>query len=399
MSRLNFLKAFSISAIALFLAGSETCQPCCENSWLDGTYQCVRYCEVGETPFSNSSNESNAEEESETQIKFAWSDLELNPVEPFSSDVPLSKFSAEDTCPGLLKGVPRGLSCLHCTQSEAEDQARKLAVLLFNSCLENVALTYLLDGSFSQNSLLLKEHIDLLSSNGRRPFIYIYLSNGAAQRQWDKTSFNTFGVQVKPEEFRERIFYDQDLRSEYKQIVRNLVPYIYYARSRGAVISLIPSLEDNLDDRSFNELLKITYDEVPKDVGVNFGRNPCPGCYSGNTSWAPSGVFIDQHTKDTNGIILNGLISNDGREYSYAAPGSQEFERQSGLTLNNLRQVRDASFDANSTFVLWSGKRQGLASYVPGTTVYPPASERVYAMPDFNEQRALLYFLREGLEP
>jgi hypothetical protein len=177
------------------------------------------------------------------------------------------------------------------------------------------------------------------------------------------------------------------------------LPYIYYARSKGAVVSLIPSLEDNLDDASFNELLKITYDEVPKELGVNFGRNSCPGCYQGNTTWAPSGVFIDQHTKDPNAVISNGLISNDGREYTYAAPGSAEFQRQSGLTLNDLRQVRDASAYLNSTFVLWSGKRQGLASYIPGTTVYPPASERVYAMPDFDEQRALLYFLREGLEP
>jgi hypothetical protein len=312
-------------------------------------------------------------------------------------EVPLGTLSAYDPCPVLLQGVPRGLSCLHCTQAEANEQSRVIASILFHSCLENVAINYLVDGTFSYDPYVLRDHVDLLSSNGRRPFLFFYLSNGATQRQWDRTTQNSFGVRVRPEEFRNRILTDRSLQEEFRSIVRRVIPIAEYAIGKGAIVSFIPALEDNLDDTSFQKLFDLTLRELPPALPVAIGRNPCPSCYQGNTIGVPSGLFVEEHTVNPYPNIRDGVVSNDGRDYHFDEYSSGNTDRK--LRLEDLKQIRNSSSLMNNTFILWSGKRQGLQNYQPGTTVYPLPSERQYQMPSVQEQAAVLQFLREDLIP
>ncbi len=305
---------------------------------------------------------------------------------------PLDVLSEYDTCPVLLSGTPRGLSCLHCTQPEAKEQSRIIASLLFYSCLKNPAINYLVDGTFSYDPYLIKEHIDLLSSNQRTPFMFFYLSNGATQRQWDRATVSSFGVRIKPEDFRRRILTDHTLQDEYRSIVQRLVPLLQYAIQKGAIVSLIPALEDNLDDTSFQKLLNIILETLPPGLMVAIGRNPCPNCYSGNTIGVPPGLFIEEHTINPFPQIRDGVISNDGREYHFDETFSST-ERK--LRLEDLKELRNNSTYLNNAFILWSGKRQGLHDYIPGTTTYPKPSERTYSKPSLGEQGAILRFLRE----
>lgn len=306
---------------------------------------------------------------------------------------PLDTLKQYDNCPALLLGTPRGLSCLHCTQPQAKEQARIIASLLFNSCLKNIAINYLVDGTFSYDPYVLKEHIDLLTSNNRTPFIFFYLSNGATQRQWDRATVDSFGVRMKPEEFRKRILTDIALQDEYRSIIARLLPLVQYAIQKGAVVSLIPSLEDNLDDTSFQKLFDIILEMLPPGLPVSAGRNPCPSCYPGNTSGAPYGLFIEEHTINPVPRITDGVISNDGREYHFDEYSSST---QRKLRLEDLAPLRDNSSLSNNVFILWSGKRQGLHNYIPGTTTYPEPSQRSYSKPGLSEQAAILRFLREN---
>jgi hypothetical protein len=307
-------------------------------------------------------------------------------------EIPLEILKEYDFCPVLLSGVPRGLSCLHCTQAEAREQSRVIASLLFYSCLKNIAVNYLVDGTFSYNPDILKEHIDLLSSNGRTPFMFFYLSNGATQRQWDRATVSSFGVRMKPEDFRRRILVDTALQDEYRSIILRLIPTLRYAIRKGVVVSLIPSLEDNLDDASFQKLFDIILETLPPGMLVSIGRNPCPGCYPGNTIGTPPGLFVEEHTVNPFPRIRNGVVSNDGREYHFDERG---FDTERRLRLEDLRELRNNSAFLNNAFILWSGKRQGLHDYIPGTTTYPRPSERNYSIPGFAEQGAILQFLRE----
>lgn len=317
---------------------------------------------------------------------------EISIVPEVPLEYPLDVLKEYDTCPVLLSGTPRGLSCLHCTQAEAREQSRLIASMLFYSCLKNIAINYLVDGTFSFNEEVLKEHIDLLTFNQRTPFIFFFLSNGATQRQWNRATVSSFGVRIKPEEFRERILFDPSLQDEYRAIVKRLIPTLSYAIKKGAIVSLIPALEDNLDDTSFQKLLDLTYESLPPGMLLAVGRNPCPNCYRGNTIGAPSGLFIEEHTINPFPSIRNGVVSNDGREYHFDESG---FSTERKLRLEDLRELRNNSSFLNNVFILWSGKRQGLQNYIPGTTTYPKPSLRTYAKPSQAEQGAILRFLRE----
>jgi hypothetical protein len=57
------------------------------------------------------------------------------------------------TCTSLLDRAPRGLACLHCLHPAAREQSDILVEILSRSCLKQVAINYLVDGSFSENGV------------------------------------------------------------------------------------------------------------------------------------------------------------------------------------------------------------------------------------------------------
>ena len=296
--------------------------------------------------------------------------------------------TTENTCPTLKVTTPRGLSCMHCMQDGARAQAQAIATVLHRSCLKNIAINYLTDGTFSFDAELLYNHITKLTEDGRRLFVYFYLTNGATQRLWANTPINAFGTRIKPSEFRERILYDTTLQNKYRKLVRRLIPFIRYANVRGAVVSLIAGLEDNLDDEAFEKLYELAMDELPYDVYVSFGRNACAGCTSGSEDGVPDGVFSEIHTASQYFSTKDGVVTNDGREYTSAVA---EVEGAT-VTLSALKAVRDAATTKNDTFILWSGRRQGITTESKSMLIHP--DDREYDIPTLAERRELIKFLR-----
>lgn len=295
----------------------------------------------------------------------------------------------------LFEGISRGLSCLHCTQPEARTQANIIHRLLRQSCLQRISINYLVDGTFSFDPNYLIEKITELSTGGRQLSVTFFLANGAAQRRFDVTRIDSFATMINPEDFRAQIESDPVLQEEYRNIVRRLIPVLRSAASLGVSVSLIPYLEDNLSDRAFNVMLSVTQQEVPSDLPVAYGRNPCgPACFLGNEIGIPAGVFREEHTSDTIFDAVNGIVSNDGFDYASLSSPPNPLAK---TCLSQLREIRDFSEASNNSFILWSGSRQGLPPDID-TQLFPLPQERNYEVPSEAEQVEIIEFLREGRE-
>lgn len=300
---------------------------------------------------------------------------------------------SEQFCRKLFDGPPRGLSCLHCTQSEAQGQANIVSLLLERSCLRNIAINYLIDGSFGVDYPFLFSQVAALTSGGRNLHLVLYLGNGPSQRRWKTTKVKSYSSVIEPEDFRDRIKNDPLLQKKFKKIVQGTLPLLYFAKYRGAEIYLVPMLEDNLDNEAFLAMVRLVQSVVPADIGAKIGRNPCSGCYNGNTNFVPKGIFREEHTISTNFRFSGGLVTNDGYDYAMSA-------KESSLTLDTLSAVRDRAAQTDNIFILWSGNRQGLK--MKGNKLlngYNSPEDRSYKIPSFAERKKIISFLRQGILP
>jgi hypothetical protein len=267
--------------------------------------------------------------------------------------------------------------------------------MLLNSCIKNVAINYLVDGTFSFDQALLQEHISSLTSDGRQLHVVFFLSNGPAQRRWSTTSIEGFGTKISPEEFRFRIQTDSAFQEEYKNIVRRLTPVLETAISGGAQVYLIPALEDNLTVAAFEAMRRLTLEAIPAHLPVSIGRNPSTD-YANSDPTIPAGVFVKEHIVDLPMTVENGFVSNDG--YDYFSPGTGE-NPNALVELNHLRIVRKEASALGSIFILWSARAQGLQDLEPLVldTVFPDPANRDYQIPNKAEQQEIHAFLRENL--
>jgi len=300
-----------------------------------------------------------------------------------------------DQCPELLTTAPRGLSCLQCLQPEARQQSVEVIKMLVDSCLKNVAINYLVDGSFSFDESFLQQEIAVLTAGGRHLTILFYLSNGPSQRKYPRALLNGYALDMSAEDFRENIGSDEALQNGFKRIVKRLVPTLQFAQAQGAEILLVPMLEDNLDEDAFLTMARLVQSQLPADLHVRIGRNPCPGCSDGADNIVPQGFFRESHNIANAARITDGVISNDGKW--------TELEKlvqsgSGGLTLDELREARDASAVNGNVFLLWSASRQGLYYDQAGARARRAAAERSYSLPDLTERQSTLLFLREGAE-
>ncbi len=279
-------------------------------------------------------------------------------------------------CAGLVQTSPRGIACLHCTQPEAAEQADILVGILESTCLKNLTMNYLVDGTFGDDLSPIYEHIARLSDGGRTFFLELYLLNGPAQRRDEAR----FGGDV--ENFRRRILNDASFRGEYQRRVANVIPLLRFARSEGASISLVPMLEDNLTDEAYEALMDLTLQAIPVEIPFAIGRSPCSSCYSGNEDGIPAGVFEEIHSLGPSGGNRVGVATNDGEKYD---------------NLAELRSLRNFARDRDAAFILWDGARQGLVSGPGSGWVRKPAAERDYPIPGEDEQQEIIDFLLEGL--
>jgi len=292
-------------------------------------------------------------------------------------------------CAQLKVTTPRGLSCMHCLHPKARANAKILQVLMLKSCLQNISTSYLVDGTFSFDYTQLLSDITTLSTGGRKLFVHFYLTNGPAQRRFQTTPLRTLGTKISPILFRQQVLNDFQVQSDYQYLVRRLVPVMRYAASMGSLVTLTPALEDNLSDEAFNKLGDLTVEAIPFDIPFAIGRNPCPGCYSGNGREVPNGYFREVHTVSPFLSVENGIVSNDGTDYAF--PSERRSEHQT--TLEELATLRDASARKNNIFILWSGKRQGLTDYQAGS-ILPDPNGRNYQIPSIAERVAIVDFLK-----
>jgi len=303
-------------------------------------------------------------------------------------------FAADATCSSLLSTAPRGLTCLHCTQPEAQSQAFVIAQTMLRSCLENLATNYLVDGTFSFDLNFLIEHTSRLSSNGRRLFATFFLGNGPSQRRFSITQSTGFGTQISPASFRAGIQSDPALQAEYQALVARLIPVISQITARGGSVSIVPMLEDNLDDAAFNSMVALTLEALPDSVLVSIGRNSCVGdCPAGLETSVPEGIFLEVHTGEADEIFIQrGIISNDGWEYHSPVTG---YFDGAVYTLRHITLSRDAAGAAGNAYVLWSSRRQGLPPAIQPDS-FPTPSGRDYVVPSEAEIVELITFLRGG---
>jgi hypothetical protein len=302
--------------------------------------------------------------------------------------------SGRASCERLLLGPPRGLACLHCLHPKAQGQAEVIASILRRSCLKNVAINYLVDGTFSFDENFLLEQIASLSDAGRNLSLVFYLGNGPAQRRHSTTRINGFGAKISPEDFRSRILSDTGLQAQYQRLVARLLPIIRFARQNRGRVYLVPILEDNLDDRSFEKLFELTLDVLGSDSQAAVVRNPCGyACYDGNTVGLPDGVGDEAHIMVPPINSEAVIVTNDGRDYSSPAKGTPG---SAVISLADLSSLRDAARDKGIVFILWDAGRQGLPADYESTQFALP-QDRNYLIPSYAEQDELISFLRGGL--
>lgn len=295
--------------------------------------------------------------------------------------------AADGTCLSFVEGPPVGLACLHCLQPEARAQADLLARLMGTSCRRNVATFVLVDGSFGDDQEFLKHLIRTVVRHGSRLDLYLYLTNGPWQRRDEQLPDRGFATHLPPEEFRVLIQSDEQFREAFRTHVRNLVPVFSFAVEQGVRLNLLPALEDNLDAPSARAIEALVVEAVPPSIPYRLGRNPCRGCYKGNDTSVPDGLFEDQHIHSLcNGVrVSNGLVSNDGETFRF--PG-EAFDAD--LEFEDMFLFAKRAAEKSNSFVLWKGEFQGRA--LDGAFIDP--ADRQYVVPNEPQQALLLDFLR-----
>lgn len=263
-----------------------------------------------------------------------------------------------NTCSKMIPGSPLGISCLHCAHPKAQVQAIQIAEILRDSCRENIAMTMLVDGTFGTNRDFMGELVRIASEYGARLHLYLYLANGPWQRRTSGLPQRGFGTGIKPENFRKRIVTDEALRNTYRNIIKFNEPLVSYATSIGNVAYILPMLEDNLDFQAARAMENLVTTTLLPSLSYAVGRNPCPGCYTGNDASIPPGIFIDQHTGSSiNPIFKDGLITNDGVDMNFNEVTNSETE----ISLSQIKNLIAQSKATNNTFVIWNREYQGVS--------------------------------------
>ena len=304
--------------------------------------------------------------------------------------------SSADSCSALIDNPTVGFTCIHCSQPQAHAQARVMADVLLRSCLRNIATNYLVDDTFVFSEAFLFEQMDTLTQGNRNVNITFFMANGAAQRSFATTIIEGFGTKTSPADFRELIQNDSSFREEYRELLRRIRPVVLRAQSRGATVSIIPVLEDNLTIDAFEAMMEMTLDVL--DSSVVIGRNPCRSaryplsvepCEDSSDLIIPDGVFSEAHSVGPLVRTIGGIVTNDGIEYESDVTGPVDSAQTTLVDVQNFRREVHRS---GNTFLLWSGRRQGLLGNFQALPFVAP-EDREYPVPSEEEQDELMRFL------
>ena len=293
--------------------------------------------------------------------------------------------STDSQCSELIDGPPAGLACIHCTHPKAQAQAMALASIMRESCRKRLVVNYLIDGRFSIDDEFLVNHINTLAEN-RRLMVVLYLSNGPSIRRCDKSVPQAFAAGLCTKSFRQQILSNNTLRARYKDVVQRAMA-IKSQVPKNVRFVLVPQLEDNLTDSTFQAALALTK-EVAGDM-VGYARNACPGCAAGNSQAVPRGAMKETHTSQANNGVVQGIVTNDGKPYAFASGASA-----GAFPLSQLNRTRDASLLQGNAFILWTAKYQGIPVKKGKLAGRAKPNNRSYPIPTASERQELISFLR-----
>lgn len=251
------------------------------------------------------------------------------------------------------------------------------------SCRAQIAVTMLVDGTFSDDRAQLEEVISRITAGDSGLHLYLYFSNGPWQRRHGSVPEHLgIGAAYSPEEFRKLVKTDNSVRNSYAERIRWALPLMRYAEEQGATVYVIPMLEDNFDQSAARAVEALFEQSMPADLSVVYGRNPCPGCWPGNDSSVPSGMIRDVHLGSPNAVSTSGgLVSNDGLNLVFPGASSDGHS----INFEQMKSVIAEETALGNDFVIWHRPYQGVGP----DNVFADPAVRNYVMPSPAEEQSL----------
>lgn len=292
---------------------------------------------------------------------------------------------AEELCPQLLNTGWRGMNCLYCLHPQAPQNSGPITQLLKDTCLKNVMISFVIDGSFGWKQGEMERAVRELRQAGRNVWMHIYVYNGPAQRRWQSNVFDSFAV-MDPSVFRKKIVTNTSLKAAFVRVVKTRVlPAAAFAVSMGARVSIAPGLEDSLDDVGFRMSARLLRSAMGSAVPYTLVRSSCFRCEQSVGRFRPRGSLLEEHDDQLFPYRWDGIISTDGRYFRFS------YETSEHPTLQELRDTwLGRATRQRNAFLLWVPHYQD----APPGLVPRPLSERNFRGPTPLESREIIEFLR-----
>jgi hypothetical protein len=308
------------------------------------------------------------------------------------SPTPEPSPTPDDPNAGFYVGQTRGMTMLYLMHQSARAAVEVQVDTLLRSKVSALQLGVLVDGTFDQDFAYLQSVIRRLNSEGRTLTLVVYLTNGPTMRRWDTTPISAGFARIEPSRFRELIKSDSYIQDEYRDIVQKSLPIFQLNRSLnpGNRNLAIVMLEDNLDATAYRSMRDIAF---PIIGGlVEFVRNPCVGCYSGNDDQS-FGDAIEYHVQPNGSIPRldpRSGVTLDGSGYKFDGEfNARAFSMQATAGLLDISLAQGLHY-----FSLWRWERQGFY----GTDVPIHPDDRIYEVSSPAQATAEIDLLRYGLE-
>jgi len=289
-----------------------------------------------------------------------------------------------------VSGQARGYTMLYALQPEAQAVTESNISALLSARLREPHIGILIDGTFGRDYEYLKDIIRRLNGDGRRLTLALYLSNGATQRKWRTTPINAPFVRINPEDFRQDIRRNVEIRAQYSEIAANARRIFDYNLSlnSGAKNFAVVMLEDNLDRESFRAMAQLANEQL--NGVATIVRNPCESCGVSGTDGDTLGYAREEHSASGFLKLQRGDgFTLDGTGFSY--PTEPQSTAVNPQQLTSL--IVDGYQKGLSYFGLWRAGWQGVSS--DGQNLAPNA--RSYSVPTADEMEFEVTALREGL--
>lgn len=288
-----------------------------------------------------------------------------------------------------VTGQSRGYAMLYLMHPKARQTVERQLDAMIESKVMELYLGVLVDGTFEKDFSYLSNVVRRISRAGRELTLVLYLTNGAYMRDPLIERREAPFSGINPDDFRFLIQNDVATQDEFTRLVRPTLPALQLnLRSNpGNKNYIVVMLEDNLDDDSY-----LTMRDLAEPIigdRAEFIRNPCPGCWEGNTV---NGFGDGVEIHNSSAIDLLGLrdaFTLDGIGYSLP-----DEENTGQPTFEEVKEFAIQSAGRGFRyFGLWRFERQGL-KFGQGKL---PAVDRSYEVPSPSDIKAEIELLRAGL--